>query len=177
MFILRGGGREITCQLLYSQTVVPMNGSSEEQIISPVCVPGALQITVDMLYASRVFTCLLSKSTAVLSQLMPLSFNTPIFKSVWWKEFMKFSPSPHFPNQYLWGNILFAPSPVCFSFFCPSPQRWRPPFLHPEQQGSIAPINPISAVTTFSDVTFSLLSVVEFVLSDFRSIYEVFRML
>ena len=76
VFMLRGRGgkrhQPALCSWPLSLSTLPLRGTLlEEQIISPLCVRGALQIVVSTLYAPRLFACLLSRSRAVPYKLYP----------------------------------------------------------------------------------------------------------
>ena len=79
-----------------------------------------------------------------------------------------------FPCQWLWGNILLMNFPVCTSLSHPSLCPWPPPLCSTHD-----PFFPLNTSPHFlsSSMCPLLTSVVEFVLSLFRSIFVVFRMI
>ena len=92
----------------------------EEQIMSPLCAPGILQIAISMLSTPKLFACLLSRSTTVPSRLYPNQACGPLklhtlSLTCWLQELMKFSPS-HFPSQWL-GETLSLYILLCASVF------------------------------------------------------------
>lgn len=94
----------------------------EVQIISPLCAPGHLQITVSTLFALWV-VCLTSlqeqdSTLQTVSQPSLLIFKFPGFKPYWLTELKKLGLS-HSPSHWLWGNPLIH-FPVCTSLSHPS---------------------------------------------------------
>ena len=121
-----------TSQFLCSWRSVSLKGASQgctqrrANNLPTVCPRSSSSIST--LYAPRLFIAFFLRAAQyqTLSQPRTLTFKIPGFKTHWLQELMKFSPS-HFSSQWLWGNVRFVHSLVCFSLCQPSLWQWLPP--------------------------------------------------
>ena len=150
----------------------------DEQIPSPACAPGALQITVSMLYVCGLFAWLLHKRCSstfwALQELSTLTFKIPGFKPCWLAKAMKLL----FAFQVNYCGDSFSPcTPLCVSLSLALLSNCGSlPNIAATIQ-SISLPNPVTALRSFLVVASSLPLVVGFVLPVFRSISGIFRMI
>ena len=133
----------------------------EVQMISPLCAPGALQISISPLPASGVFVCLFPLLAVQYSQCQQnlLTFKPSDFKPRW---LHKLAAPLIFKLTFLGGTFsmcVYPCTPLSLTLLC---NQGPSPLLH---TWSIFLPSHMSTLTIFFDVDFSLALAVEFVLS------------
>lgn len=114
-----------------------------------------------------------SSALQALFQPSPQTFKTLGIKPHRLQQLIKFSPS-NLPSQGLSGKVLFVHSPTCSSLLLFSVTAAFSPTKYP---GISSPLNHVSALPIFLYVAPSLHLVAEFVLSVFRLISGILRMM